>query len=142
MFTLSTVTIQDYKTMCISATITQGPQVNEHLNQLQAYAKKHNLPPKGYFVKYLNATQSDNMAAQFCLIVDELQPAEGNIQPKEMPGYKAKFVTSSNIPFENIAPTYPQMERWIAEQGYRTPSQPLWELYNQDNTAYIMWPVV
>ena len=141
MFSVSSVVIKDYKTMCVEATVRDTGEVKEYLGRLQEYAKRHKVPSKGYFVKYLNATQSENMAVQICLVVDEFFEEEGDIKQKEIVGYKGKFVTSSNVPFESIAGTYEQMHRYIAEQGYSTPSEPMWELYNKDNTAYIMWPV-
>lgn len=143
MYTLSEINIPDYQTMCIEQTITDLTKIPDTFNRLQAFAKEKNIVPKGYFLKYLDASETDttNMDAQFCLVVDEVVTAQDDIKPLALKGYKATFLKSDSIAFEDLGKTYEDMYRHILEKGYNIPKAPMWELYNKDHTAYILWPV-
>ena len=142
MYTLAEITIPDYKTMCIEHTITDLDVIPTTFNKLQDFAREKVITPKGYFVKYLDATNpSTQMPAQFCLVVDALSSGEGEIKPMELPGYSDKFLKSESVPFDKLGSEHERMHRYIKEKGYRPAARPLWELYNADHTGYILWPI-
>ena len=141
MFKPANATIESYKVLYIEATIKDFSTISPTFERLINYATANNVPVRATFLKYLDATQPKDMRAQFCIVVDGPAKEAGDIQYQELESYTGKFITASNIPFADLPGTYAKMAHFIQDNNLTISPTAMYELYNEGQTAHILWPV-